>query len=209
LISVSRAISPVRAKLLLRLPMDIVSKEILEACINAGDKKAHYALYKACYNYMMSIIIRYSKGNEDTKWLLNQCFSKVVLNLHKYDMGQPFKAWMSRVTVNEILDQLRKDRRRSKAMDGYQTSGRLQVTYNNGEHNLQLEDLMMMLDTLPKKSKMVFNLYAIDGFKHREIAEKLKISAETSKWHLANARKLLQQKIGEWDRTPIQHKKSI
>ncbi len=189
--------------------MDIVKRDILEACINAGDKKAYYDLYKSCYNYMMSIIVRYSNGREDCNSLLNQCFTKVVLNLHKYDLNQPFKAWMSRVTVNELLDQIRKDKRRDHAENGFRASDRSFTTYNRGEQDLQLGDLLTLLDCLPDKTKTVFNLYAIDGFKHREIGEKLKISTETSKWHLSNARKILKQKLQELDKTPIKHKRSL
>lgn len=151
---------------------------------------------------MMSIIVRYSNGSQDQKWLLNQCFAKVALNLDKYDINQPFKSWMSRVMVNEILDHKRKEKRREVAESKYSRDKNHTITFNSGERDLQLNDLLSLLDKLPPQTKMVFNMYAIDGFKHREIAQKLKISVGTSKWHLAQARKQLQELIQAVEELP-------
>ena len=158
---------------------------------------------------MMSIVVRYAQSDADVDILLNQCFTKVALNLDKYDTSKPFKTWMSRVTVNELLDYIRKNKRRNLAERAYQTRGLEQVTYNRGESNLQMGDLLKLLETLPVKSKMVFNLYVMDGFKHREIADKLNISAETSKWHLANARKILTQKLAVLNTKPLKSTKKL
>jgi len=173
--------------------MDFIDHSILKKCLQGDDKQAFYCLYKACYSYMMSIIIRYANGPDDEKWLLNICFSKVALNLHKFDQNQPFKAWMKRVVVNEILDDLRKRKRQQKIRNSvHDSNGFAKNIHNTGEQKLHLEDLLSLLNKLPKQSKLVFNLFVLEGFSHDEIAKKLRISNGTSKWHLSNARKLLQ-----------------
>ena len=100
--------------------------------------------------------------------------------------------------VNTIIDEFRRDKKRRENMSGAEliedrATGR--VDYNEAAQNLEAEELEMMIQKLPDMSRKVFNLYAIEGYTHKEIGEMLGISDGTSKWHVSFARKSLQEMI--------------
>ncbi len=168
---------------------------IIQQCKKRDDKHAYYQLYRACYADIFNIVVRYMPDHGDQSWMLNKCFAKIALNLHHYDPHQPFHAWMRRVVINEILDYLRKQSRRKRAESAAIHNTPHQPPTNNGIDQLELQDLLRLIHRLPQRTREVFNLYAIDGYKHDEIAKMLHISVGTSKWHLNHARTLLQQWI--------------
>lgn len=163
-----------------------------------NNRKAQNELYKLCYGYLMAICLRYCKNREDAESLLNLGFLKLVTNLDKYNENVPFKSWMSRIMINAIIDGFRRDQKRREAMSGIdidEVQNLDHVDFNQASQEMEAEELEALIQRLPDMSRKVFNLYAIDGFTHKEVGEMLGISNGTSKWHVSFARKSLQEMI--------------
>lgn len=147
---------------------------------------------------MLSICLRYTNDIDWAKDLLNEGFMKIFSNINKYEDKGSFEGWMKRIMVNHVIDELRKNKKHSvlnHANEDWEYGN--QATDNAGLENLKKEDLLKLFNELAPKTKMAFGMYAIEGFKHKEIAEKLNMSIETSKWHIKEARKHLKQRIIE------------
>jgi RNA polymerase sigma-70 factor (ECF subfamily) len=142
----------------------------------------------------MQIAMRYAAHQEEAKELLNLAFVRIVYQIHKYNPEQPFAYWMHRVAVNVIIDHFRAEKRYRSLQQTGENYASLQAATQWLEPDSQLvyADLLNMIRQLPAATAHVFNLYAVDGFKHREIAEMLGISENTSKWHVNQARIQLQ-----------------
>ncbi len=172
-----------------------ISAALLLDCKNEK-RRAQEELYRLCYSCMLSVCFRYEKNKEDAEFLLNHAFLKVITNLDKYQEDKvPFEAWVRRITINTVIDEYRKNKK-NKIDYMEEPMNHAPVTvmnYNEADQQYDAENLQNMIEQLPPMSKQVFNLYAIDGFNHREIGEKLNMSEGTSKWHLSSARKKLQE----------------
>ena len=143
----------------------------------------------------MGICMRYEKNREDAEAVLNHAFLKILKNLNTYKEKVPFEAWIRKITIHTVIDHYRSKQKEKidyvESMDEHKSS--TQVDYNEVEKVFQAEDLEAMVRQLPSVSQKVFNLYAIDGYSHREISQMLRISDGTSKWHLSEARKRLKE----------------
>ncbi|MDC1211887.1 RNA polymerase sigma factor [bacterium] len=175
-----------------------VEPDLLAKC-KKNNRKAHNELYQKCFGFMMAISLRYCNNREDAESFVNQSFLKVVSNLEKYNEDVPFGSWISRITVNTIIDQFRRDKKHRENMSSIDMEdvkpSAAQVDFNKAAQELDAEELEQMIMTLPDMSKKVFNLFAIDGYTHKEIGEMLGMSDGTSKWHVSFARKSLQKLV--------------
>ena len=149
---------------------------------------------------MMAICLRYHSNREDAQLSLNNAFLKIVTNLDKYREDVPFGSWISRITVNSVIDEFRRDKKRRENMSGVDfddVKSAHPVDFNEASQNMDAVELEEMIQKLPAMSRTVFNLYAIEGYTHKEIGEKLGMSDGTSKWHVSFARKSLQEMISK------------
>ncbi len=171
---------------------------LIKACLNE-ERKAQYTLYTQCYGFLMSICVRYMQDRDEAKDILNQGFYKILKNLDKYDTNIPFEAWSSKIMVNTIIDEYRKNKKRRELVEHIDTLLHVDnFSYseaNEADEMFDAEAIELMLQSLPKLSRIVFSMYAIEGYKHKEIAENLGMSENTSKWHVSAARKRLQKMI--------------
>lgn len=169
-----------------------IRKELLESC-KKEDRKAQFELYRLCYSILLSVCLRYERNKEDAEFLLNKAFYKILKNLDKYSDNVPFEAWIRRITINTVIDDYRKNKKDivDYVEEPVQAAPVKAVDYNAADQRFDAEELQNLIDQLPPISKKVFNLYVIDGYNHKEIAEKLSMSEGTSKWHLSSARKRL------------------
>jgi RNA polymerase sigma factor (sigma-70 family) len=175
--------------------MDI-RQELIEDCIN-GDRKAEYALFKATYSYLMSICIRYTRNQDKAKEILNTGFFKILTNLGTYKKEVPFKPWARKIMINTLINEYKKEKAHHlnvKYVEDYHDNFDYSDV-NNAITKINAEQIYMFIALLPPASQQVFNLYFIDGYKHREIAEMLNITEGTSKWHLNAAREKLKQML--------------
>ena len=175
--------------------MDIQQKLITD-CINR-DRKAEYELFKVTYSYLMSICIRYTRNEDKAKEVLNMGFLTILTNLNKYKPEVPFKAWIRRVMINTLINEYKKEKIHYSNVqyveDYYETDKYSEI--NEAITKINADMIYALIAKLPPASQQVFNLYFVDGFKHKEIAEMLNITEGTSKWHLNAAREKLKEML--------------
>ena len=166
---------------------------IVKGC-QQRDRKAQEALYKAYYKVMITICLRYTKSEDDAVEVLNNGFLKVFQHIQRYEPAQAsLYTWIRTIVVNSCLDFIRKKNRMQVHQE---LNANVEVHVPADVVNrLKASDLLALIRTLPPSTGAVFNLYVIEGYSHKEIGGLLGISEGTSKWHLSEARKQLQQKI--------------
>ncbi len=167
--------------------------------IRNGNERAIYVLYQACYRRLYLVCRRYSDNADEVGDLLNRAFLKMVKHIESYRTEMPFEAWMTRIAVNTAIDEHRRNKH-YRALFHYPEHEHVVEHHaapdgNYGEYALDAEDLLAMIRKLPLVTRTVFNMFAMDGYAHKDIAEQLGISEGTTKWHVANARKKLQEML--------------
>ncbi|HEY1022260.1 MAG TPA: RNA polymerase sigma factor [Flavisolibacter sp.] len=166
---------------------------LLDGCL-ANKRKAQEALYRQFYGFAMTIALRYSRDEHDAADIMSMAFVKIFKSMHSYDASKgSLHAWIKRIVVNEGLDHIKARSRFSKDLE-LETVPEPPVN-NTVLQEMGAEEIMNLVKRLPPATHAVFVLYAVEGYNHREIAERLQISEGTSKWHLSEARKTLQKQI--------------
>ncbi len=173
-----------------------VETEIITACIGK-DEKAEYELYRLTYGYLMSICMRYATDREEAREMLNLGFFKILTNLKKYQLETSFKSWIHKVMLNTLIDEYRKKKVHKEHVKYVESYEEIEdcAEVNSALVKMDVEQIHALIIKLPPVSRKVFNLYAIDGFSHKEIAGLLGISEGTSRWHLNFSRNKLQEMI--------------
>ena len=141
---------------------------------------------------MYRMVRRYSDDEETILHILNTGFLKVFQKLDTFKFQGSLEGWVRRLIFHALSDFFKKDNRRLRFLD---LEDRDRPSQHTVVQDLYFDDLVAMVKTLPPATETVFRMYAIEGYNHPEIAERLGISVGTSKWHLSNARKQLQQKL--------------
>ena len=166
----------------------MTDQELITGCLNC-DQRCEVMLYKRYYPLMYSVAIRYLKDHDTALYELNYAYLKVLKSLKRFQEKSKLPTWIRKICVNYFIDVIRKENRRPLHE---QLDHNLDISYTDQmEYQWEQEELENALKGLPVVTGLVFNLYAIDGYKHSEIAKKLKISEGYSKWHLNQARKQL------------------
>ena len=158
------------------------------------NRRAQKQLYQMYYGKMLNIPMRYTKYPDEAKDVLNRAFLKVFQNLDKYQRGS-LSGWIATIVLNTAIDFARGQIKYQTVMDF--NAEKEDSMMPEILEQLYTEDLFKEIQKLPTKCQIVFSMYVVDGFKHREIAEKLNISSNTSKWHFAEAKKILQKNLSE------------
>jgi RNA polymerase sigma factor (sigma-70 family) len=171
--------------------------QLIKGCMKQ-DRKSQKVLYKAFYGFSMAICLRYAGDRDEAATVVNQGFFKVFTRIDTYDISRPFKAWLGRIMTNVSIDYYRANLKMAYAEDLEQAE-HLQDTSVPADHNLNYADLLTMVQRLPQGYRTVFNLYAIDGYTHEQIADMLNINVGTSKSNLFKARQKLRQMILDAD----------
>lgn len=158
---------------------------VIQGCL-AEERWAQKELYEKHYGKMMGICLRYSNNSEDAKDILNEGFIKVFRYLHRYKIGTSLEGWIRRIMINTSIDFYRKAIR-------HRTEDLEQASYHiaTGEDpisNYSAKEILSIIQKLPPSYRAVFNLYAIEGYSHKEVAEQLGISESTSRSNLVKAR---------------------
>ncbi|MCE3229333.1 MAG: polymerase sigma factor, sigma-70 family [Bacteroidetes bacterium] len=173
-----------------------IQPSLIASCIKR-DRKAEYELYKNTYSYLMSICLRYTKDKDMASEMLNVGFLKILSNLEKYNLAIPFKVWIRKIMVNTLIDEYRKSKREKERVtyveEYYDSTDYSEA--NEAISKINVQQIYALINDLPEATKQVFNLFVIDGYAHKEIADMLGISEGTSKWHLNAARQKLKDQI--------------
>lgn len=168
-------------------------KKLIEAC-RRQDRRAQRNLYDHYAPHMFGVCKRYVKNKEDAEDVLLEAFFKVFTNIHQFKGDGSFEGWIRRIVINESLMFLRKKHNFHIRVELNQVDAQTPTTV---VHKLEAEDILYFMDQLPTGYRTIFNLYVIEGYKHREIAELLGISINTSKSQLILAKKRLRALLEE------------
>jgi RNA polymerase sigma-70 factor (ECF subfamily) len=171
-----------------------LSEEDVIAGCTEGNRECQKALYDRFASKMFSLCLRYAPDYHTAEDLLQEGFVKIYYNIYKYNGSGSFEGWMKRVFINHSIEQLRKVDKHFAADD----IGNIAESTTSGNEivgKLALDDLMKLVQALPTGYRTVFNLYALEGFSHKEIAEMLEISDGTSKSQLARAKGMLKEML--------------
>jgi RNA polymerase sigma-70 factor (ECF subfamily) len=141
------------------------------------------------------VCLKYSRTYQDAQDTLQDSFIMIFKDIKKFKHKGSFEGWAKRVTINVALQKFRKKSilKFDKIEENQLTEE--EITVDVDEKNISLSFLLSLINELPPKYQLVFNLYVLDGYSHQEISEVLNISTGTSKSNLFRARKLLQNKI--------------
>ena len=169
-------------------------KVIIDGCLE-GNRRDQELLYRRYSPKLYAVCLQYTSDDYEAKDVLQEGFIKIFENLHTYKSEGPIEAWMRRIVVNAALEKYRSRRPLYKVEDiDKLTEMGLEPGFEDYSE-LDAKMLMDIIKELPPQYRMVFNLFAIEGYLHKEISKMLKISIGTSKSNLARARLILQRKV--------------
>lgn len=172
-------------------PEQFSDRELVEGCLK-NDRFHQEMLYRKYFAGMMRMCLRYTNDRDKALEIVNMGFLRVFKKLDTFAFSGSLEGWIRRLVFHSLSDYFRKHK---KPVHFLEIEDRDAPISGEALQNLYLEDIMKMVELLPDATREVFVLYAIEGYKHREIAERIGISEGTSKWHLATARKKLKQLI--------------
>ena len=169
-------------------------KDIIDGCLS-GNRRDQELLYRRYYPKLYAVCIQYSGNTEEARDVLQEGFIKIFENLSHYSHEGSFEGWMRRIIVNTALEKYRNRYYLSRVDDIDEVDEPAAGPDTSDFAGLEAYDLLNMIMQLPPKYRMVFNLYAIEGYSHKEIGSMLNISEGTSKSNLSRARDILQKKV--------------
>jgi len=156
-----------------------------------NNRQAQQQIYTKFSSKMLSVCRQYIKDIQLAEDVMITAFMKVFTNLKNFEHKGSFEGWIRRIMVNECISYLRVQKKVKFAEDEFF----VEESFNEIDSQFTVEQIQYLIDALPDGYKMVFNLYAIEGYKHNEIAKMLGINEGTSKSQLSHARKMLQTQI--------------
>lgn len=162
----------------------------------ANNRQAQQKIYTQFSPKMLSVCRQYIKDIHQAEDIMITAFMKVFVNLKNFECKGSFEGWIRRIMVNECISFIRVHKNVTYIEDDFNNyRNHFEENFNSIENQFSVEDIQFLIDSLPEGYKMIFNLYAIEGYKHQEIANMLGINEGTSKSQLSHARKMLQEKI--------------
>ena len=167
-------------------------KELIELAVE-NNRHAQHKIYSKFSPKMLSVCRQYIKDLHQAEDIMITAFMKVFTNLKNFKHEGSFEGWIRRIMINECISYIRVQ----KKVKFIEDENFFEESFNNIESQFSVEDIQFLIDNLPDGYKMVFNLYAIEGYKHQEISEMLGINEGTSKSQLSHARKMLQNNINK------------
>ena len=172
-------------------------REIIKGCLE-GSRRDQELLYRRNASKLYALCLRYSGNDDEAKDILQEGFIKIFENLRNYKFEGSFEGWMRRITVNTALEKYRSRNNLYKVEDIDQIPETDSEPDGEDYTGLEAGDLLGIIRELPPKYRMVFNLYAIEGYSHKEISKMVNISEGTSKSNLSRARIILQRRVGSY-----------
>jgi len=180
--------------------------KIVEKC-RVYDKKAQKELYDVYSPVLFGICLRYSNSKADAEDILQEGFIKIFTKINNYSGKGSFEGWMRRIVVNTAISHYHKNKKHKEIYD----IDEIKETEHEGSTFESLdytkEELFSVINNLPEGYRIIFNLYAIEGYKHKEIAIKLNISENTSKSQYSRAKSKLKKMLEEISKQKIKNDK--
>lgn len=169
--------------------------ELIDGC-RLGNRKAQEMLYKVFAAKMLGVCMRYATDKMEAEDMLQDGFIKVFSKIKDFKGEGSFEGWTRRIMVHSSIEYYRKHHKMIRFMD-WELAGAEQSVNVEAISNLEAKDLLAIIQTLSPGYKMVFNLYAIEGYSHKEIGEMLNISEGASKSQLSRARTILKEMVNK------------
>ena len=175
---------------------------IIDQLINdckKGNTKAFEQIYRLLSPKVFAVCLKYSRNYEEAQDNLQEGFLLIYEKINQFHFKGSFEGWAKRVVINYILQQYRNQGIFEIISENLPDDSEIEVD----EENVSLEFLTKIIQELPDRYRLVFNLYVMDGYSHKEIAEMLEINIGTSKSNLARAKAILKNKIEENTNTSL------
>ena len=177
----------------------MVTTQIIQGCLQ-NDRKCQRILYEYCFPIMIKVCSRYTINEDEAVESMNASFLKVLKNLAALKDIESIGGWVKQIAVHTAIDFYRSkkkysERNRLTIDTEYSTAEHTRFNLDFTESKMDSREIYKMIQELPDTTREVLNLFAIDGYSHKEVAEKLNISEEASRWHLHKARKLMTEKL--------------
>lgn len=175
---------------------NITEEDLVQKCI-ANERQYQELLYQKYADQMYTVCLSYCKDKDEACDILQEGFIKVFRKIDQFQSNSSLKSWIRRIIVNTALDHYRKQKRHEEKIDSYKQISISNKTVNNVLEQISVKELIRLVNELPTKAALVLKLYAVEGYAHKEIAEKLNITEGTSKSQLHRARTLLKQLLSK------------
>jgi RNA polymerase sigma-70 factor (ECF subfamily) len=169
--------------------------EIIEGCIKQN-RKAQKMLYDRYSSRFLGICMRYAKNRQEAEDILQEAFIKIFDNISQYNHSGSFEGWMRRIIVNTAISNYRKNLKHYYHLD-VNDFIEFEQTELIDETEFTLEEMLSAIQSLAPGYRIIFNLYAIEGYSHKEIANMLGVDIATSKSQYSRARRIIQKKLLE------------
>ena len=174
-------------------------EHIIAGCAR-NERHAQEKLYKMFHSRMMSVAVRYTNDRSQAEDIVNMGFLKCFQKIEKFTFQGSFEGWLRKIVLRTALDALRSN---EKYNDKTVFVEKEEFIERDHGERMYYDQLLQVVNTLPKTTKIVFNLSVMEGLQHKEIAEILGMSEGTSKWHLSEGRRILKEKI---EKLQLNHK---
>ncbi|WP_207492975.1 RNA polymerase sigma factor [Aridibaculum aurantiacum] len=179
----------------------LTQNQLLESCIS-GNRKSQKELYDQYAPKMFAVCLRYAKNQMDAEDILQDGFVKLFNNLHRFRGEGSFDGWVRRIFVNTAIEHIRRKNLNTTVSEGLENT--VVDKHKNALDNLYEKDILKTARTLSDGYRTVFNLYAVEGFSHKEIAAQLGITESTSKSQFSRAKAILRNMLQNTHRKPLQ-----
>ncbi|MBK6364200.1 MAG: RNA polymerase sigma factor [Saprospiraceae bacterium] len=167
--------------------------DIIKGCIK-NDRKCQQLLYEMFFDVMIKVCFRYTKDENDALSILHDGYLKAYQNIHLYKHIGSFEGWLRKIMYHSVIDHFRHKDRKLAFLQPVDVLPDVQ-TNENALNELILGEIYQLLDQLPDNSAKALKLFALEGYSHADIGKELNISEGTSRWHVANARHILKEKL--------------
>ncbi|MCB0534981.1 MAG: RNA polymerase sigma factor [Lewinellaceae bacterium] len=172
--------------------------ELVEGCVR-NDRRAQEVFYRTFFPEMLRMVRRYTRDEDTALEIVNNGFLRVFKKLDTFAFKGSLEGWVRRLVYHSMADYFRSN---ARYLHFLVLEERDDVVPERSHDVFFEEDILKIVGQLPPVSQEVFRLYAIEGYSHAEIAENLKMSEGTSKWHLSTARQKLRQQLIELGHIP-------
>lgn len=188
----------------MNLPDSKEVQELVRLC-KKGHRVSQERLFKLSYPLALNVSRRFTNDLEEAKSVVNEGMLKVFQQLDRYSPEMSFRGWVRRIIVNSAIDHYRRVKRHRDRYVEYE-GDELSHTFDEGIlDKISADEILILVQELPPAYRLVFSLYAVEGYNHREIAEKLGISEGTSKSNYAKAKAKMQKAMASYYTVKLQH----
>ncbi len=174
---------------------------LIKGCIK-GSRRSQNKLYEACFPYAMSVALRYGNNQEESFEIVNEAFVKVFSYLKHFDPTNSFAYWLRKIVINTAIDHYHLRKKLLDQTEFIDDTFIIEPEVDQQLENIDAEELLKLIQNLPTAYRMVFSLYVIEGFTHKEIAAQLGINEGTSKSNYHKAKLQLKKDLAKKDWMP-------